>query len=548
MSTCCIYTRFSSTKQKDGFSTEAQIHACTEYAKNNDLEITHTYIDEAQSGGEDNRENFQRMLSEAQAIEKPFDLILVYAYDRFSRNRFDHIKYKQELSFLEIHVVSITQPIDPTNPDSVLLESIYEGMSESYSRKLARDVVRGHITGAKNGLWQGGHPPLGYKLEKINFKDSPKSRLIEDKETSWIIKEIFDLYLTNKHGFSSITKLLNQKTEALGIKFIPEKISRILRCKKYIGTMSWVERRNRRKKLYKPGTELIEVEDCHPKIISKKRFEKAQDLLKKRSRHTIRKDSKHLLTGLLTCGYCGQSMVGIPAKGSKYLYYTCLKKRTTGQCKSKAVNSTTIEPKVIKAVKNQLSTDKNLSRVATHLKRDIRNNNKELTSGLEKIQKEKNKLEKKYEKLLIFIEDNEDINISDISDRLATIKIKIKNLTDEERIVLEKQKVSDLMNRNIEDDSLNETLMKWIDYKALKSIEENVSNGTLKKFIRTITLTENSGTIEFYLSEDWSSPGSKVRETTTLVARPGRFTNSVTPNNQFLKIYNTLKIKSKIAL
>ena len=65
MSTCCIYTRFSSTKQKDGFSTEAQIHACTEYAKNNDLEITHTYIDEAQSGGEDNRENFQRMLSEA---------------------------------------------------------------------------------------------------------------------------------------------------------------------------------------------------------------------------------------------------------------------------------------------------------------------------------------------------------------------------------------------------------------------------------------------------------------------------------------------------
>ena len=155
----CIYARYSSDKQSDGFSIEGQIHACTEFANRNNYEIVKTYVDEAKSGTSDKRTSFQEMLTDARSLGKPFDYILVYNYERFSRSRQDQINYKNELRFLEIYVVSITQPIDHESPDSVLLESLYEGMAEQYSRKLSRDVKRGMIESAKRGYWTGGIPP-----------------------------------------------------------------------------------------------------------------------------------------------------------------------------------------------------------------------------------------------------------------------------------------------------------------------------------------------------------------------------------------------------
>ena len=47
-----IYTRFSSDNQTE-LSTQAQVRACTEYAKANGLDIYKIYSDEAISGTEE---------------------------------------------------------------------------------------------------------------------------------------------------------------------------------------------------------------------------------------------------------------------------------------------------------------------------------------------------------------------------------------------------------------------------------------------------------------------------------------------------------------
>ena len=84
-----------------------QKSACTEFANRNNYQIVKTYVDEAKSGTSDKRTSFQEMLTDARSLEKPFDYILVYNYERFSRSRQDQINYKNELRFLDIFSATI---------------------------------------------------------------------------------------------------------------------------------------------------------------------------------------------------------------------------------------------------------------------------------------------------------------------------------------------------------------------------------------------------------------------------------------------------------
>ena len=87
-----IYTRFSSDNQTE-LSTQAQVRACTEYAKANGLDIYKIYSDEAISGTEektDHRLQYQLMLQDAK--QKRFDVLLIHKYDRVARSLEEHVR------------------------------------------------------------------------------------------------------------------------------------------------------------------------------------------------------------------------------------------------------------------------------------------------------------------------------------------------------------------------------------------------------------------------------------------------------------------------
>ena len=56
-----IYARYSSHNQTEQ-SIEGQIKVCREYAERNNYNIIHIYKDEARSGKNDSREQFQKMI------------------------------------------------------------------------------------------------------------------------------------------------------------------------------------------------------------------------------------------------------------------------------------------------------------------------------------------------------------------------------------------------------------------------------------------------------------------------------------------------------
>ncbi len=83
-----IYARYSSQGQNEQ-SIEGQVRICTEYAQSKGFTVVKTYMDRARTGTNDNRPDFQKMISDADS--GAFEQIIVYKFDRFARNRVDRI-------------------------------------------------------------------------------------------------------------------------------------------------------------------------------------------------------------------------------------------------------------------------------------------------------------------------------------------------------------------------------------------------------------------------------------------------------------------------
>ena len=94
-----------------------------------------------------------------------FDVVIVHKLDRFSRDKYDSAQYKRKLKQNGVKLVSVTENLDDS-PESVILESVIEGMAEYYSKNLAREVMKGMKETAYQAKHTGGLPPLGYDVNE----------------------------------------------------------------------------------------------------------------------------------------------------------------------------------------------------------------------------------------------------------------------------------------------------------------------------------------------------------------------------------------------
>lgn len=493
MSKAVIYARYSSEAQSDSFSIPAQLEICRDYIKKQGWELVDEYIDEAISGTSDKRSSFQRMIVDASNQE--FDRVVVYAYDRFSRNRYDQVTYKHELRQYGAYVVSVTQPIDHNNPDSVLLESIYEGMAESYSRKLARESVRGSVQAAKQGFWTGGFTPYGYKIKKVDHNGSLKSRLEIDELEKPLVQRIYEMYLTGELGFIEIAKRLNneglkprqsvQKAKSAD-KWTSSSIRGILTNQRYTGAMVWGKRKNKKKRGFVHDIPDIVVEDCHQAIITKEEYQGVQRIME--SRRTLKENLNqhdYLLSGLVQCK-CGQKMVGHSAKSGKYFYYVCNRKVKQGAsgCDSPMVNKDALESIVKDLMHGRVYTAKNIESVARALFESIKKLLKQKRAQIKQIDYDIPALQRKYNKLVDRIAEEDDLDISSIAPRIKELKREIDTLNAKKESLQVQQKKYEYAP-----DFKTKVIKGYVDIiKAFLDSEDYMSNGTIKKFIDRIEI------------------------------------------------------------
>ncbi len=364
-----LYARFSSDNQREE-SIDAQLRAMRDYCRRNKVVVLHEYCDHAKSATTDDRPEFQRMIRESKALS--VDLVIVHKLDRFSRDRYDSAYYKRELKRNGVSLVSVLENLDDS-PESIILESVLEGMSEYYSRNLAREVMKGMRESALKCRAVGGCAPFGYKVNP-----ETKKYEIEESEVD-AVRMIFDKVLSGT-GYSEIVKTLNSMGYMTrgGKPFGKNSITEILRNEKYRGVYTFnrsasrdvMGKRNNHHN--KDEGEMIRIEGGIPSIISDDVWYGVQSIIQSRKRHRISNNTgkeTYMLTGKIVCGDCGSSYTGARhfSGRSKYKYvrYQCSKrKRTASQgCRNKEIRREYLETFVLQEIEKIVFNHKNVSEV-----------------------------------------------------------------------------------------------------------------------------------------------------------------------------------------
>ncbi len=336
-----IYARYSSDKQTEN-SIDFQLRADQAYCEAKGLKIVGEYIDRAMSGTTDNRPDFRRMIQDAK--KQQFAYIVVYRFDRFARNRYDSAIYKKELESYGVRVLSTEESIG-TGDEGIILESIYEAMAESYSRRLSRVVTQGMREKAMKGLSTGGNLSLGLQIVDsmvvIDEKSAPAIRYcFEARAEGKTKKPIADEL--NARGYRTKTgKLFNVNT-----------VSQILVNPVYKGVHNYAG-----------------IERSCPAIVSTELWDRVQEIEKREKKSYGKKVSEtyFALSGKMFCGHCGATMTGDSGTsrlGEKYFYYTCGARKKNRSCNKKSEKKDFIEWYICEQTVNSVLTDTNIKRIA----------------------------------------------------------------------------------------------------------------------------------------------------------------------------------------
>jgi len=107
--TAAIYARFSTDLQNER-SIEDQVSLCQSYAEREGLEVVNIHEDRARSGGSVmGRDGLLRLLD--QARDRCFEVVIVEALDRLSRDMEDLAGIHKRLSFLGIEIRAVHEGV-----------------------------------------------------------------------------------------------------------------------------------------------------------------------------------------------------------------------------------------------------------------------------------------------------------------------------------------------------------------------------------------------------------------------------------------------------
>ncbi len=293
------YCRYSSEGQRDGYSIEAQKEAVTLYCSTCGYELIKFYVDEAQSGTLDERDNFLEMINDTKRGE--FDGIVVHKLDRFARNRYDSAIYGKILEDRGVKLFSVLEPIIADNsPEALLFRGVVETVNEYYSRNLAREVLKGQKLAARDGRYLGGYVPFGYDIDKN------KHYVINPNEAR-IVLEIYKKLDAGSTAADIARWLQTQNVLTRQKKeFTGQSIINLVKSPIYIGKYVWGATSSRAN-----PTPIVVENACEP-IVPRDLFDRVNEVITARSRGPVSKNkgTDYILTGYLYCEKCGSHLYG----------------------------------------------------------------------------------------------------------------------------------------------------------------------------------------------------------------------------------------------
>ncbi|MBD1371098.1 recombinase family protein [Hazenella sp. IB182357] len=333
-----IYVRVSTEEQvKKGFSLQDQIRACQLKAGANE---THIYMDEGQSGEFLDRPALTRLRKDIQ--RKKIRQVVCLDPDRLSRKLMNQLILADEFEKQGVTWTFVNGDYAKT-PEGNLFYSMRGAISEFEKAKITERMKRGRLAKARQGKVLRDFRIFGYDYDK------EQAQLVINHAEAQVVKLIFERFLrprTRNEGINGIAKYLTEKaipTKRGASVWHRQVVRQILMNRTYIGEF-YQNRWNSEGMMgnaYRDTDEKVSITkrpqsewqllSC-PAIIDQNTFEQVQSLLAT-SRRRFAQKSKHfyLLSGLLRCMHCGNTLTGRKNKHwGKVVYVYSDRKNTAG--------------------------------------------------------------------------------------------------------------------------------------------------------------------------------------------------------------------------
>lgn len=336
---CYLYTRVSTEMQVDGYSLDAQKDKLTKYAEFQDMQIVGEYSDEGKSGkNTEGRPQFTQMLKDIENGKDDVNYVLVFKLSRFGRNAADVLSSLQLMEDFNVHLIAVEDGIDSSKDSGKLMITVLSAVAEIERDNILVQTMEGRKQKAREGKWNGGAAPYGYRLVD--------GKLIVDEEEAKIVRLIYDKFINTSMSANGIAQYLNEQGYKKTIRdnfrieqFASHFIVRILDSPIYCGDLSYGKTvtekiPGKRNQYHRIKAQTYNIhKGIQEAIISKEDWLKAQQ---KRKLHNTRNAKQYglnhasILSGIVKCPICGAGMYGnVNRKHKKdgsvsdYWYYAC---------------------------------------------------------------------------------------------------------------------------------------------------------------------------------------------------------------------------------
>ena len=337
-----IYTRVSTAMQIDGYSPDAQKARMKAYADFNDYQIIGEYEDAGKSGKSiEGRASFCRMMEDIKSGKDGVAYVLVFKLSRFGRNAADVLSTLQVMQDFGVNLICVEDGIDSSKDAGKLMISVLSAVAEIERENIRVQTMEGRIQKAREGRWNGGFAPYGYRLVdgvlQINEDEAPA------------IRTIFEQYVNTDTGANGLSKYLEThgfqklaRQNGTSPLFSATLIRAILKNPVYCGKIAFGRRKlekihgTRNEYHQVPQENYLLVDGLHEGIVSEELWNAAQVKLLAQSKryepvNRSKAEQAHLLSALVKCPICGAGMYsnkctkrkkdGTPYKS--FSYYSC---------------------------------------------------------------------------------------------------------------------------------------------------------------------------------------------------------------------------------
>lgn len=196
-----IYLRISTKKQKEGAGLKEQLEICQNYCELKNLNVFRIYSDQISGTTEwHRREEMTIMMNDIK--QKKFDCLVVYAFDRISREMFVTLEIIKIIQEFSVDVIVCKQEIDTSTEVGRIKMAFYTAITQADLKTIKDRLRMGREVKAANHGDIGGRLPFGYVRKEKEIEIDPYK--------AELVKFIFNSHQKEKCSMNLLAKILTE--------------------------------------------------------------------------------------------------------------------------------------------------------------------------------------------------------------------------------------------------------------------------------------------------------------------------------------------------